>query len=521
LFKDTNTTVKQDFDVTPPTLVGPMEKAPEIYMDAMGFGMGNCCLQVTFQARDLEESRYLFDQLSIICPIFLALTAGTPILKGLLADTDVRWNVIAQSVDCRTPTELGVSKSPIKVPGAQVEQRDHGFIRKSRYDSVDLFMSNHPSFKDKYNDVNSEIDQSTFDRLIQAGVDDRLAKHVAHLFIRDPLVIFSERIHVDDKETTDHFENIQSTNWQTMRWKPPPLNVAMGWRVEFRPMEVQFSDFENAALTVVIMLCARVILFFDLSLYIPLSKVDINMKRAHERDAVLRQRFFFRKNLVPLEAKCAPEVVNRSASTASASSEEYEEMTIAEILLGKGENFPGLIPLIWAYLDVIQIDPETRAVVNDYIDIVAQRASGDLPTPARWIREFVRKHPKYENDSRVSDEVAKDLIEEIVAISHGKKACPELLGNHRVCKLNESFQVDRLEMKLRSPPGKPLRGSSYHTQITTDNHNQCAIIRDLLQKYRFSSNPSPTKRVSVLAEGRGFDEARPLFKRSKSTNNDA
>ena len=48
-----------------------------------------------------------------------------------------------------------------------------------------------------------------------SGVDKTLARHVAHLFVRDPLVIFSERIHLADSENTDHFENIQSTNWQT------------------------------------------------------------------------------------------------------------------------------------------------------------------------------------------------------------------------------------------------------------------------------------------------------------------
>ena len=33
-------------------------------------------------------------------------------------------------------------------------------------------------------------------------------------------------------------QNIQSTNWQSMRFKPPPPNSPIGWRVEFRPMEV-------------------------------------------------------------------------------------------------------------------------------------------------------------------------------------------------------------------------------------------------------------------------------------------
>jgi hypothetical protein len=38
------------------------------------------------------------------------------------------------------------------------------------------------------------------------GIDDLMAKHMAHLFIRDPLVIFSETIDQDDTSSTDHFE---------------------------------------------------------------------------------------------------------------------------------------------------------------------------------------------------------------------------------------------------------------------------------------------------------------------------
>ena len=32
-----------------------------IHMDAMAFGMGCCCLQVTFQAKDIDESRFMYD----------------------------------------------------------------------------------------------------------------------------------------------------------------------------------------------------------------------------------------------------------------------------------------------------------------------------------------------------------------------------------------------------------------------------------------------------------------------------
>lgn len=41
---------------------------------------------------------------------------------------------------------------------------------------------------------------------LDSGIDEMLAKHIAHLFIRDPLVIFSETINQDDTTSNDHFE---------------------------------------------------------------------------------------------------------------------------------------------------------------------------------------------------------------------------------------------------------------------------------------------------------------------------
>jgi glutamate--cysteine ligase catalytic subunit len=42
-----------------------------VYMDCMCFGMGCCCLQVTFQACSVEEARRLYDQLAVIAPIMV------------------------------------------------------------------------------------------------------------------------------------------------------------------------------------------------------------------------------------------------------------------------------------------------------------------------------------------------------------------------------------------------------------------------------------------------------------------
>lgn len=234
-----------------------------IYMDAMGFGMGCCCLQVTFQACSVAEARTVYDQLVPIGPLMLALTAASPAYRGYLADVDCRWNVISAAVDDRTREEKGLE--PLK--DSRME------MPKSRYDSVDSYISNDPMNRPEYNDNPLPVDEGIKARLEKSGIDPLLSNHLAHLFIRDPLVIFSEMIDQDDEVSMDHFENIQSTNWQTMRFKPPPPGGQIGWRVEFRSMEVQVTDFENAAFSVFIVLLTRAILSFGLNFYIPISKV--------------------------------------------------------------------------------------------------------------------------------------------------------------------------------------------------------------------------------------------------------
>lgn len=47
-------------------------KDNHIYMDSMAFGMGQCCLQCTFQCVNVEEARNFYDQLAVLCPIMVS-----------------------------------------------------------------------------------------------------------------------------------------------------------------------------------------------------------------------------------------------------------------------------------------------------------------------------------------------------------------------------------------------------------------------------------------------------------------
>ena len=82
-----------------------------IYLDCMCFGMGCSCLQVTFQACNIDEARRLYDQLAPLAPLMVLFSSflnyftpayndapSLPSLPGHLSGVDT-W---------RTPMFAGV-----------------------------------------------------------------------------------------------------------------------------------------------------------------------------------------------------------------------------------------------------------------------------------------------------------------------------------------------------------------------------------------------------------------------------
>ncbi|CCW64905.1 unnamed protein product [Phytomonas sp. EM1] len=372
--------VKRRFDSCPCPV--PCISHPCIYMDCMAFGMGSCCLQVTMQLRNVRQARHVYDQLAILCPMFLALSSATPFQKGLLCDSDVRWLTIAASVDDRKREE---------VPR----------ILKSRYDSVSLFISPDVDNLEEFNDSLVEYNQPYFDILSKVGVDDRLAKHVAHLFIRDPLVMYDQMIDIDDNTHTEHFENIQSTNWQTVRLKPPPYGSNIGWRLEFRVMDVLPTPFENAAFATFISLLTNAIIKYNPIFYTKMSIVDENMGRAHLINPC-SQMYVMRKQIF--------------SDSYTSSDAETTKLSIDEIFNGKGAEYYGLIPLVRRYIEDENLScPQLEA----YLKFLSMRASGAIPTAAQYLRKFVLSHPAYQQDSRLNMQIAYDLTMHVHGLSSG------------------------------------------------------------------------------------------------------
>jgi glutamate--cysteine ligase catalytic subunit len=74
------------------------------------------------------------------------------------------------------------------------------------------------------------------------------------------------------------------------------------------------------------------------------------------------------------------------------------------------------------------MDVETRVLLQKYLQLIAQRASGKLMTTAAWMRKFVREHPTYKFDSVITEDIAYDLVEAAHKIATGAMDAPELLG---------------------------------------------------------------------------------------------
>jgi len=101
-------------------------------------------------------------------------------------------------------------------------------------------------------------------------------------------------------------------------------------------------------------------------------------------------------------------------------------MTIDTIMNGSG-HFVGILPLVRKYLSGVKLtDP---AKLDKYLNLISGRANGSLKTTATWIREFVRSHPDYKQDSVVSQSITYDLCKTVIQIEKGLLKDESFLGD--------------------------------------------------------------------------------------------
>lgn len=133
------------------------------------------------------------------------------------------------------------------------------------------------------------------------GVDIGIANHYANMFLRDPYYVFEKSKRNDNDSVINdakEFELFQSLNFKMVRFKTPPMNQTseIGWRIEFRPLDLQFTDYENTAFSTLIVLITKTILKFNLDFLIKIEELEKNMKTSEKVNACLKEKFYFTFN---------------------------------------------------------------------------------------------------------------------------------------------------------------------------------------------------------------------------------
>ena len=392
-----------------------------IYIDGMGFGMGNSCLQITLGACCLKSAAHLYDQLIPFTSIFLSLSSCSPFYKGKISDYDNRWSVISQSVDDRNDEERNINSNK--------------FIYKSRYSHCYSYISDTKFSHDFNNDYKKfPINENYYNEFINGGLNKKLAIHFSNLLVRDPLVIFSEKINLTDDNDNTHFENINSTNWNSLRFKLPRSSDGdTSFKIEVRPCDIQITPFENTSMVAFILAIYCIIFNLDCNFIIPISKTDINFERAFQRDSINNQKFYWRINSLNqnkgVEFDCSKiKFMNeeeRDKITYEEDEKNIKELTINEIINGcPTYNYPGLIK----YAKEVSFKFFNSNILDEYLNFISRKAKGELWTDAKYVRNFVLNHPKYNKDSILTEEINYDLIKHILKIQRGDIKPKELFN---------------------------------------------------------------------------------------------
>ncbi|EOB13169.1 Glutamate-cysteine ligase, partial [Nosema bombycis CQ1] len=206
-------------------------KEKSILIDSMGQGMGCCGLQITIQGKTIKDTKYLYDMMGVFAPLGLRLSRGTPLASGRLLKSETRWEMLEMSVDCRKDHERDKDdgEGSSKVEGENKDEgkdEDNGkdvnsskkikntlpssppsnlYIPKSRFSPIDYFISDHQNFNLDYNDIYAPLNKKAYSKLRKEKVDKKISKHVSSLFVRDPMVSYSD-VNEGEDEGSDEIQ---------------------------------------------------------------------------------------------------------------------------------------------------------------------------------------------------------------------------------------------------------------------------------------------------------------------------
>ncbi len=331
--------------------------------------------------------------LNIIGPIFFSISAGSPFLKGKIANTDAFLSGFWASLDDRTPSERDPNSSDY-VPGGR-----GGVCPYYYWDS--------PINRPEYSDVFTGAREQDLDFVrklseeLNVEIDEKLVLHLATV-IRSDFVDAPEDYKDMPDEKLDIYENLSGRVLRTVRLKPP-MDDDMGWLIEFRPMEIMLTADERSAMLLSIYMIVRLLHENEkINWYIPISKLQENYKRSEQKDAVLKERFLFRTNVYD---QGEPVI---------------EELTAKEILFGKGDYKGVMHEVDCALESSLKLCEHSRELIQCIKQFLFEKVSGERPTLAAWMRKYVDVHPDYLHNSILPRSTIDDMLKHLYKIQVGE-----------------------------------------------------------------------------------------------------
>ena len=380
-----------------------------------------------------------------ISPFLTALSASSAVIDSALIDWDVRLRIIEQATDTRS-------------------KREYKGLPKGKYSPMQFYISNEKVsgiYNDQKYTINKTFRKNLCSMLVQNGLehlakDSALINHFAYQYVFENPVVFEKNIIEFSKNQDDPnpntwmpslkleqnkkylknsniFEAVQSTNWNNMRFKPAKnFDGSNSWLVEFRPMDLPITSQEKYYLMFFTTLLHRIITDKKIftNFYIPISSADTNMLRCVKRNAVVKEKFLFRKNFYGDKAKdidYQPKSRNKKDKDAKRKlffKNEMIEISLKDLLLG-GKDHQGFKGLIETFISVNKefLKSESNNINEDIVgdiwkcfDFMVKRSEGKLLTSSALIRKFVRGHKDYAFNSVVEGKVADDLIEFVLKV---------------------------------------------------------------------------------------------------------
>lgn len=159
----------------------------------------------------------------------------------------------------------------------------------------------------------------------------------------------------------------------------------------------------------------------DVNFIMPISLVDQNMESAHKRDAILSEKFWFNTNcfdannpnsdLLSFDSKRSRE------GSQLGKAPKFEELNIHEIMCGKGD-FIGVIAIIRKFIQMQEYSQEHIDQFENILEFVCARCKGEVPTGAKFIRQYIAQHPLYRRDSIISPCLNFNLICQVMKLNN-------------------------------------------------------------------------------------------------------